>query len=106
MFWNVLKRFWTADYGPPPPPDIAQAPVFPDQSIVETLHSASNEKRVFITIDTTGDYRIQYAWWDTSDWKEHGQAFWCTHNTGCHTDNLERARALARETLGKHRQEV
>jgi hypothetical protein len=97
---GFFRRFFLGDKGPPPPPDVEHLPSFADQRIVETIYSDSKSRRVFITIDDTGDYRIHSEWWDISDWKEWGKAFWYGHNTGSHTDNLERARELAREAIG------
>jgi hypothetical protein len=94
--WN---RLFPSDLGPPPPPDVAQQPAFPGQRIVETVYSESKQGRVFITEDESGIYRIMVQWWDTSDWKEWGQAFWSPAGSSSHTDNLQRARELADEAL-------
>ena len=97
---DSIRRFFVRDFGPPPPPDVAHLPSFTDQRIVETIYSASKDRRAIITIDGTGDYRVHSEWWDTSDWKEWQKAFWYGHNTGSHTDSLERARELAHEEIG------
>jgi len=97
---GFLRRISFSDYGLPPPPDLEHLSSFTDQRIVETIYSDSKSSRAIITLDATGDYRIHAEWWDTSDWKNWGKAFWCGHNTGCHTDNLERARELARQVIG------
>ena len=97
---GFFRRFFLGDYGPPPPPDTEHLPSFTDQRIVETIYADTKSRRAIITIDDTGDYRIHSEWWDISDWKRWGQAFWDGHNTGCHTDSLERARELAHEAIG------
>ncbi|MDR3548210.1 MAG: hypothetical protein P4M11_08115 [Candidatus Pacebacteria bacterium] len=96
---GFFRRFFLLDYGPPPPPDAGHVPSFTDQRIVETIYSASKERRAVITIDATGDYRIHSGQWDTSDWEAGHGPFWDDYNTGCHTDNLARARELAHEEI-------
>ena len=97
---GFFRRIVLSDYGPPPPPDVEQLPSFCDQRVVETVYSYSKKRRAVITVDETGDYRIHSQSWDISDWKRWGKAFWYGHNTGCHTDSLDRARELALEVLG------
>lgn len=97
---GFFRRFFLSDFGPPPPPDIQQLPSFTDQRIVEAIYSASKSRRAIITIDDTGDHRIHFEWWDTSDWKAGHGAFWYGRNAGSHTDSLERARDLAHEAIG------
>ena len=97
---GFIRRFFLSDFGPPPPPDVAQQPSFPGQRHVETIYSDSKDQRVFITVDETGDYRIYLQWWDTSDWKAGYGARWsCAHSGGSHTDSLNRAREIANEAL-------
>jgi|SRR5450432_590031 hypothetical protein len=101
---GFIRRFFLSDFGPPPPPDFAQLPSFPNQRIVETIYSDSKKERVFITVDETGDHRIYLQWWDTSDWKVGYGARWShADSTGSHTDMLPRARELAYEALGSPR---
>jgi hypothetical protein len=96
---GILRRIFVRDFGPPPLPDVAHQPTFPDQRIVETLYSDSKQERAFITVDETRSFRIYVQWWDTSDWKYWQKAFWYGHGSGSHTDTIERARNLAAEAL-------
>jgi hypothetical protein len=101
---GFFRRFFLSDFGPPPPPDVAEQPSFSSQRIVETIYSDSKQERVFITVDETGDYRIYLQWWDTSDWKAGYGARWShAHHSGSHTDMIERAREIAHEQLGSPR---
>ena len=97
---SFLKRFFVRDIGPPPPPDVTNQPSFGSQRVVETIYSDSKQERVFITVDATGDYRVYFQWWDTSDWKAGYGAHWSyAHSSGSHTDMIQRARELADEAL-------
>jgi hypothetical protein len=96
---GFFRRVFLADFGPPPPPDVAHLPTFTSQRIVETLYSDSKRERAIITIDDTGDYRIIVQWWDTSDWAAGHGARWYGDGSNSHTDSLERARQLADEAL-------
>ena len=101
---GFLRRLFSSDIGPPPPPDMAHQPSFPGQRIVETNYSDSKRERAFITIDETGHYRIIIQWWDTSDWNDWQQAFWGEQGSNSHTDSLQRARELADEGVRCSRQ--
>jgi hypothetical protein len=96
---GFFRRFFLSDFGPPPPPDVADQPSFPGQRVVETIYSDSKRERAFITVDDTGDYRIIVQRWDTSDWSAGYGARWWGDGSSSHTDSIERARELADEAL-------
>ena len=96
---SFLRRLFVRDVGPPPSPDLGHLPSFPGQTIVETLYSDSKRYRAIITRDTSGIYRVYIQFWDTSDWRISGDAFWCGRGSGSLTDSMEVARTLAREQL-------
>ena len=102
---SFFRRFFLSDFGPPPPPDVAQQTSFRRQRIVETIYSDSKHERVFITVDDTGDYRIIVQCWDTSDWSAGHGARWIGDGSRSHTDSIERARELADEALRCSRNE-
>ncbi len=94
-----LRRFLLSDFGPAPLPDLEAVPSFELQKIVETIYSESKCERVFVTLDDSGTYRLWIERWDTSDWSAGYGARWTQSQVGSITDNLPRARELARETL-------
>jgi hypothetical protein len=98
---SFLRRFFCRDFGPTPPPDLADRPSIPGQNIIDTLYSDSNQQRAIITRDTSGIYRIHVQFWDTSDWKAGYGARWSGVGSGSFTDTVEVARALAREELAE-----
>lgn len=87
--------------GAPPPPDPSQ-PIRVDlrgEKIVEVLTSASGDRRVGITRDGSGMYRLRVETW-APDWEHMGVATWFqSGHEGSFTDSLERARSLAAEAL-------
>lgn len=97
--FKFFRRFFLSDFGEPPPPDVADQPIFSGQRIVDTIYSDSQRERAFITLDDTGDYRIIVQRWDTSDWSAGHGARWSGDGSGSHTDTIERAREIARESL-------
>jgi hypothetical protein len=88
--------------GAPPPPDLSQ-PIRVDirgEKIVEVLTSATGDRRVGITRDASGIYRLRVETW-APDWEHMGVATWFqSGHEGSFTDSLERARSLAAEALG------
>jgi hypothetical protein len=88
--------------GAPPPPDPSQ-PVRVDskgEKIVEVLASANGGRRVGITRDASGIYRVRVETW-APDWEHLGVATWFqSGDEGSFADSLERARSLAAEALG------
>jgi hypothetical protein len=100
-----LFRAWKAGSGrsdAPPPPDLSQ-PIRVDlrgEKIVEVLTSATGHRRVGITRDGSGIYRLRVETW-APDWEHMGIATWFqSGHEGSFTDSLERARSLAAEALG------
>ena len=102
-----LKRLYKAwrgsghDSSPAPPPDYAQ-PVRIDgagEKLVEVLPSASGHRRVAITREGPGIFRLRVETW-APDWEALSVATWVqsTHE-GSITDSLESARELAAEIL-------
>ena len=98
---SFLRRIFSRDFGPPPAPDLADAPSIAGQIIVETLYSDSNEQRAIITRDPSGIFRIHIQFWDTSDWKAGYGARWSGGGSNSFTDTIEVARTLAREALAE-----
>jgi hypothetical protein len=97
--FRLFKSFFLSDFGPPPPPDVADRPSFPAQRIIETLYSETKRERAIITVDEKEDFQIIIQRWDISDWKADHQAFWSGRNIGSHSDTIERARESANEAL-------
>ena len=106
-----LTRLFTAWKGvstsssAPPPPDLSQ-PIRVDrggEKVVEVLTSAAGDRRVGITRDGSGLYRLRVEAW-APDWETMRVATWIqSSHEGNFADSLERARSLAAETLGtKH----
>jgi hypothetical protein len=68
--------------------------------VVEVLTSAAGDRRVGITRDGSGIYRLRVETW-APDWQTLRVATWLQSNhEGSFTDSLERARSLAAEILG------
>jgi hypothetical protein len=69
------------------------------EKIVEVLTSATGDRRVGITRDASGIYRLRVETW-APDWEHMGIATWFQRgHEGSFTDSLERARSLAAEAL-------
>jgi hypothetical protein len=87
--------------GAPPPPDPSQ-PMRVDargEKLVDVLTSASGDRRVGITRDGAGLYRLRVETW-APDWDAMGIATWFqASDDGAFTDSLEKARSLAAERL-------
>jgi hypothetical protein len=87
--------------GPAPPPDPSQ-PIRIDgrgEKLVEVVTSASGHRRVGITRDGAGLYRLRVEAW-APDWDDLGVATWIQSDSeGSFADSLERARELAAECL-------
>src|SRR4030095_1602784 len=102
-----LKRLVTAWKGhgapgtAPPPPDQSQ-PVRVDgrgEKIVEVLTSKSGTRRVAITRDGAGMYRLRVETW-APDWEDMRIATWFqSGHEGSFADSLEQERLLAAESL-------
>jgi hypothetical protein len=90
-----------ADRGPAPPPDPSQ-PLRIDrrgEKLVEVVTSATGHRRVGITRDGAGIYRLRVETW-APDWESLGVATWLqSEHDGGVADSLERARELAAERL-------
>ena len=75
------------------------------EKIVEVLISAAGNRRVAITRDGAGIYRLRVETW-APDWEHIGIATWFqSGHEGSFADSLERARLLAAESLaamGEH----
>ena len=97
--WKGASR----SHGPPPPPDPSQ-PLRIDlrgEKLVEVLTSSTGDRRVGITRDGSGIYRLRVETW-APDWEHMGVATWIqSGHEGSVTDSLERARSLAAEALGE-----
>ena len=104
-----MKRLFTAwrggsaERGAAPPPDSSQ-PVRVDRAgekLLEVLTSASGDRRVGITRDGPGIYRLRVETW-APDWDTLGVATWIQGELeGALAESLEQARALAAEILGE-----
>jgi hypothetical protein len=104
-----MKRLFTAwrggsaERGAMPPPDSTQ-PVRVDRSgekLVEVLTSAGGHRRVGITRDGPGIYRLRVETW-APDWDTLGVATWIqSEHEGALADSLEQARSLAAEIMGE-----
>ena len=85
----------------PPPPDPSQ-PIRVDgggEKIVEVVTSATGDRRVGITRDGSGIYRLRVETW-APDWEHMGVATWLQNDLeGGFTDTLEKARSLAADAL-------
>lgn len=99
-----LFRAWKGGSGrsdAAPPPDPSQ-PIRVDQrgeKIVEVLTSATGDRRVGITRDASGIYRLRVETW-APDWEHMGIATWLqSAHEGSFADSIERARSLAAEAL-------
>ena len=101
-----LKRLYKAWRGgghasSAPPPDHGQ-PVRIDRAgekLVEVLPSPSGHRRVAITRDGPGIYRLRVEAW-APDWEALGVATWVqSAHEGSFADSLEQARAFAEEIL-------
>lgn len=69
------------------------------EKLVEILPSASGSRRVAITRDGAGIYRLRVETW-APDWESLGVATWLQlAHEGSFTDSLQRARELAAEIL-------
>jgi hypothetical protein len=69
------------------------------EKVVEVLTSATGDRRVGITRDSSGLYRLRVETW-APDWEHLGVATWLqSGHEGSVTDSLERARSLAAEAL-------
>jgi hypothetical protein len=88
--------------GGPPPPDPSQ-PIRVDrrgEKVVEVMTSPSGDRRVGITRESSGLYRLRVETW-APDWEHMGVATWFqSGDEGLFAEDLERARSLAAETLG------
>ena len=100
-----LFKAWKGSSGrsaAPPPPDLSQ-PIRVDlrgEKIVEVLTSSTGDRRVGITRDASGIYRLRVETW-APDWEHLGIATWIQSSQEVtYADSLERARSLAREALG------
>ncbi len=96
-------RGGSADRGGRPVPDASQ-PVRVDRAgekLLEVLTSASGERRVGITRDGPGIYRLRVETW-APDWETLGVATWIqSGHDGALAESQEHARALAAEVLGE-----
>ena len=106
---NRLFSAWKggrASRGPAPPPDQGQ-PVRIDrrgEKLVEVVTSAGGDRRVGITRDGAGIFRLRVETW-APDWETMGVATWLQREAeGSFADSLERARELAAEELGTPRE--
>lgn len=96
-------RGGSADRGGRPVPDTSQ-PVRVDRAgekLLEVLTSASGDRRVGITRDGPGLYRLRVETW-APDWETLGVATWIqSEHEGALAESQEQARALAAEILGE-----
>jgi hypothetical protein len=94
-----LRRLLLSDFGPPPSPDETDLPTFSGEKVVETIYSEGRERRLFVTQDDRGIYRVYVQWWDTSDWQAGYGARWAGGRSSGLSDSIEMAREMANETL-------
>jgi hypothetical protein len=83
-----------------PPPNKVALLDDPAQRVLEVRYSHDDTRRVIITQDGSGIFRVHEHLWDASDWDVGGTPYWAYHHTA-HTDTLQKARTLADEALSR-----
>jgi hypothetical protein len=99
---DALRNRARAAFGPhaAPEPNVAEDPVFPNESVVEVQYSKAQRNRAIITQDRQAAFRVHRQRWDASDWDVGGKPRWIPFDSAATiTDTLERARVLAGEAL-------
>jgi hypothetical protein len=81
-------------------PDTSHTPSYIGQVVVEILYSQHKNFRAVITIRQDGSFQIRMEKWELGDWEFIGKGYWNSQErSATFTDQLEAARALAREKL-------
>ncbi len=70
------------------------------EKVIKIVFSRTNERRVVITQDRNGQYRVRAEYWCLSDFEYIGEEYWAQDDRFTTiTDTIETAQKLAKEAL-------
>jgi hypothetical protein len=91
--------------GEHPPPDRNSVPRYGSEALKDVVYSREGERRAVITEDQRLCIRLRFEFWDISDWKEAGAAYWSQSGQLAHIiDSVERARKMAAQEFEVYEQ--